>query len=64
MSEVDMADRSNSRVLGMRIPIKEYEALLARANSEHRTVGGLALELMRKGNAKAGPRRAPNKQAH
>jgi hypothetical protein len=41
----------NSRVLGMRIPVEEYEALRALAIAEHRTVGGLALELMRTGQA-------------
>ena len=59
-----MAERSNSRVLGMRVPIDEYQALLARANSEHKTIGGLALELLRKGNAKPGTSRTPIKRAH
>ena len=45
-----MAERS-SRVLGMRMPIDEYETLRQRALAEHKTVGGLALELMRAGNA-------------
>ena len=47
-----MAERS-SRVLGMRMPIDEYETLRLRALAEHKTVGGLALELMRAGNAGA-----------
>jgi len=56
-----MMERS-SRVLGMRMPIDEYETLRQRALAEHKTVGGLALELMRAGNAdsantpSAGPR--------
>ena len=43
-----MAER-NSRVLGMRLPVDEYETLRALADAEHRTIGGLALELMRAG---------------
>ena len=45
-----MAERS-SRVLGMRMPIDEYETLRQRALAEHKTVGGLALEWMRAGTA-------------
>ena len=47
--ETTMMERS-SRVLGMRMPIDEYETLRLRALAEHKTVGGLALELMRAGN--------------
>ena len=43
-----MAERS-SRVVGMRMPVDEYESLRALAAAEKRTLGGLALELMRNG---------------
>ena len=47
-----MAER-NSLVVSMRMPIAEYERLRARALVEKRTVGGLALELLRKGGGRS-----------
>ena len=51
-----MAER-NSRVVGMRMPIAEYEALRALSLAEKKTLGGLALELMRSGRAESARRR-------
>jgi hypothetical protein len=41
-----MAERT-SRVVSMRVPLDEYEMLHARANAENRTIGSLALDLLR-----------------
>jgi hypothetical protein len=41
-----MSER-NSRVVSIRMPLQEYAKLASQAHIEHRTIGGLALELMR-----------------